>query len=315
MSNGSDIIASELMTGLLTDEDVTVPDIDLTGEEFDIPGGIDNPLYGQINKLTTADLTTKLVDGTGVFDTLMTSFGAHLKAEFDANRIAGVEYTKAYIAMVQSAMAGSIQFLLGKDTAYWQAQQGQIAAITAKVQLATAKVQHAGMKFEALTNKSSYALTKLKLATEDANRAIAQYNLDNILNKQADLLLEQLNTQEQATLSAVKDNAIKDYNMSNLLPAQLALVTEQIEAQHAQTNDTHVDGSTPVTGLLGKQKDLYAQQIVSYVRDSEMKALKPFMDAFITMKSIDEGLDVPTNLQETALNTALGHVLINNNLD
>jgi hypothetical protein len=74
-----------------------------------------------------------------------------------------------------------------------------------------------------------------------------------------------------------------------------------------------VDG-TAVTGVLGKQKALYSQQITSYQRDSELKAARIWSDAWITQKTIDEGLVPPDTFTNTNVNAVLQTVRTNNNL-
>ena len=83
--------------------------------------------------------------------------------------------------------------------------------------------------------------------------------------------------------------------------------------QRAQTLDTRSDGST-VVGAVGKQKDLYSQQIKSYQRDSELKAAKLFADAWTVQKTVDEGFVAPANFQNPSLDSVLGHIKTNNNL-
>lgn len=277
-THGSDISAKQLMISLMEGEDFPVPEIDFNGPEFDIPGGVDSELYKQIKRLTNEDLTTGIVDGPGTFDALMTGFKAHLKEEYQANRISGAEYTKAFIALTESAMGNAVQYLLGRDSAYWQAVTAQVGAITARVNLATAKVNYISVLMEALHARANYALTKLKLATEDMNYATGQYQLQNIL------------------------------------PQQKLLLEEQTEAQRAQTQDVRLDGAT-VVGVLGKQKDLYSQQITSYKRDAELKAAKVFADAWTVMKTIDEGLLPPNAFQNSNLDIILGNIASNNELD
>ena len=186
-------------------------------------------------------------------------------------------------------MANAVQFLLAREQGFWQAAQAQAQAITARVNLATAKVQYAGVRLDALTSKANYALTKLKLATEDAQYGQAKFQLDVLLPLQEDQLT-----------------------------AQIAMINEQKEAQRAQTMNTRSD-ATPVAGLLGKQKDLYAQQITSYQRDAEVKAVKLFTDLWTINKSVDESVPVP-NIAAVAidgsgsLNNMLNVVKTNNGL-
>ncbi len=116
------------------------------------------------------------------------------------------------------------------------------------------------------------------------------------------------------TLGQEKQNAILDFQLSDMLPTQKDMVLEQIESQRAQTIGTRSDG-TEVGGVLGKQIALYAQQITSYQRDAEVKAAKLWTDAWITMKTIDEGLEPPDAYTNANLDIVLGHIQENNDLD
>lgn len=179
-----------------------------------------------VEKLTNDDLTTKVVGGTGIFDVLMTSVKAHIKEEHIAGRITGDQYTKAYIELTSAAISGGIQFLMGRDTAFWQAHLIRNQAINADV--------------------------------------------------------------------------------------QRQLILEQVETARAQTLDTRTDGTTPVTGVLGKQKDLYNQQITSYQRDAEVKAAKLFTDAWITQKTLDEGLVAPNGFTNSSVDLVLTKIKTEN---
>ncbi len=65
--------------------------------------------------INTADLTTESVAlGTGVFDVLMRTVKAHLKEEFDSNRIKGNDYAQAYVTLMATAMQVSIQYAVSK---------------------------------------------------------------------------------------------------------------------------------------------------------------------------------------------------------
>jgi hypothetical protein len=267
MAQPLDTTAIGLYNALIAGETFTVPVIDVSGPEYDIPGGSANPAFGQIPVVTNASLTDatansdgKTVTGTGAMDVLMNTFVLHLEREYKTGRITGAEYTKAYIASCQYAAQGGIQFLLQKDQSYWQAVTAQMGLITGRVSLAIAQTQLANAQIEANTAKVNYALTKAKIATENAG---------------------------------------------------YISVSEQGEAQRAQTMDTRSDGST-IVGLLGKQKALYDQQITSYKRDAEVKAGKLWIDAWITMKTIDEGLLPPDQFTNTEINEVLATLKTNN---
>lgn len=281
-STGADLLANDILASLIAGVSFTIPDVDLSDPLYAVPEAVVVTPPAQINNEA---LTTQVVGGTGTFDILMSSLKAHLRDEYEQNRISGNEYVKAYIALTEAALSAGTQFLLQRDQAYYQAiaaqlaaQQANVALVTARVQLATTKAQLKAMIYEAKTQEATYALTKMKLATEDVTFGTAKYALDNIA------------------------------------PEQLKMVKEQAEGQRAQTMDTRMDGVTPIAGILGKQRDLYTQQITSYQRDSEVKAAKLFTDAWITQKTMDEGLLAPTSFTNASLEEILLALKTNNNL-
>lgn len=118
----------------------------------------------------------------------------------------------------------------------------------------------------------------------------------------------------------VSDANIKDYNLSNTLPAQVALVDEQItltteqgEAERAKTLDVRSDGAT-VEGSVGKQKDLYDQQIDSFIKEAQHKTGKMFLDSWITRKTLDIGVAVPNEFSETTVSSVFNNLRTNNSL-
>ena len=247
-THGGEIVADELMLALLTGEDVTVPTINTADSEFQIPGDNTSDAYDVLLKLTNADLTTGAINGTGSFDKLMVGVAAQLQGEYDAGRITGAEYSKAYITLTQSALATSLQFLLGKDASYWQAVQAQTQAVIARVQLATVKAENARAQIEALTAKSNYALTKLKLATEDVQYGSLKYKLDNIDPLQVTQLTLQNSGITTSNLGLSINNDIASYNLTTTLPKQSLM----LDAQTAQT--------TAQTSHIGKQELATVQQ-------------------------------------------------------
>ena len=74
--------ANSLNTELLSGTNFVFPNIDVNDPIFDIPEVIPEVF----DPLTNADLTTAVVNGSGIFDTLMKSISAHMLAEYKANR-------------------------------------------------------------------------------------------------------------------------------------------------------------------------------------------------------------------------------------
>lgn len=298
MSCGADNAGKVALANITAGLNFEIPDIDLSGGEYKIPGGTNNPMFQFVTRLTNEDLTERKVDGLGTFDYLMAGTKAWLLDEYDKGRISGAEYTKAWQQMVEQCIAGAVQFQLGKDQAYWSGVAAQVSAIQGNIQLAIAQMEFASKKGEALTNRANYGLTVMKISTEDMNYCQGKFQLDNILPKNASLLTEQIAGQKEQTKLAIE---------------QQGLVKEQKEAQRGQTSDTRTDGS-PVAGVLGVQKDLYKQQIESYKRDSELKAGKFWVDGWITQKTIDEGLQAPNMFTNATVDQVLGSIKTKNGL-
>lgn len=369
MSNGAEVVADALMDSLLVGESFTLPTVNLNDPAFQFPSIVGNPLYAQVSELTNEDLTTRTVGGTGTFDAIMQSQANHLKAEFTAGRITGADYAKAYVSLAQGACSQAVQFLLGKDQAYWASVIAQGQALTARVQLETAKAQLALALVEVNNQRATFALNKIRLANEDAQYGITKYNLANTLPaqlahlnsqnaltvRQADAMDEEILIKKQQVLVSVaevaiaqaklanipkegllldaqtsiatynvatklpaetamltsqktgqdKNNEIAAYTLTNLNPAQLTLIKEQGEVQRAQTLDVRADGAA-VSGSVKSQKDLYAQQVVSYQRSAQLNAAKVFADAFTAESALTDGAGgSPTAINATNVSAVL----------
>lgn len=171
-------------------------------------------------------------------------------------------------------------------------------------------------------------------------RDTQQYNLDEVLRQQVEIAQFSIDYLLPINL------AVEQHKQIFQVPAQTNLLNEQKEAIRAQTLDVRSDSLTPVTGVLGKQrdllaeqseseraktldtrsdaaavvgsigkqKDLYTQQIDSFVKDAQHKTAKMWLDAWITQKTLDESLTAPTQLVNQEVDEVLTIVRANNNL-
>ena len=311
MAQSLDTVAVALYSSLTAGTDFDIPEFDLSGPEYDLPGGSTNPALDGIAKLTNGDLTNavltgNVVTGTGTMDVLMNTLMLHLDREFRIGHITGAEYTKAYIASMQVAAGNGVQYLVQRDQAYWAAVTAQMGIINSRIALAIAKTQLAATEIDANTSKVNYALTKAKLGSENASYISVSEQGETARAQTKDTLSD-----GSAVMGVTKLQKDQLITQNQVTEKQVILVSEQGEAQRAQTQDTRLDGTT-VTGLLGKQKELYSQQITSYKRDAEVKAGKLWIDAWITMKTIDEGLLPPNQFTNTEINEVLATLKTNN---
>lgn len=234
------IHANELFE-YLTQGHTELPAIDLDDGSFDSPYNGDSDLFNERPQLTIEDLTSSQVDGDGYFDKIMTSVKNHLKEEFQAGRIMGAEYTKAYIALTESSLNTATQFLLGKDQAYWQSVNAQLAAINLNVQIAKTKAELVGVESQTALAKANYALTKLGI--DKANT-----ELEDIMPAQKDLL--------EAQAAKEWANTVDEYQFPD--------GTEK----------------KAVGGVIGKQKALYGQQLSSYKQNTINETLQPIFSTW-----------------------------------
>lgn len=223
-----------------------------------------------------------------------------------------------------------------------QARAAEAQALAARVEAVRAKYAVIAAIAESENMKASYALTKMQIAVQDINysqieqqvtlttnqasmvsseKAIKDYqlanilpeekrqltyNIDNILTKQYEKLAYEVTTllvDQHNVLT--QDINIKTYQHQQILPAQKNVLSEQYEVQRAQTLNTRSDGVTVVTGAIGKQKDLYSEQISSYIKDAQYKAAKFWVDGWITQKSLDEGLLAPNQFTNSEIDEVL----------
>lgn len=217
-----------LTTGINLDLDL--PQLDLP-TDFVLPPET-GPAYDDLPTLSIDQLTTQVVDGTGVFDVLMKAVRAHLNEEHKANRITGGDYAKVVLGAVTGVMQYGTQFLLSRDRARLenlQLQEGiklaqaQRVRALADVQIARAQIQQA-----------AYTTARLQL---ESKTALNQFALS-------------------------KMSLVDTYNGTLVTEANIQLTGEQVEVARAQTRDTHLDG-TPIVGILGKQKGLLDAQVLT----------------------------------------------------
>ena len=74
-----------------------------------------------MTEITNKHLTEGIVNGAGVFDTLMDAVNTHLDVQYKAGRITGKDYANVYLGSMQATLAQAVAFLLGKEQAGNQA--------------------------------------------------------------------------------------------------------------------------------------------------------------------------------------------------
>ncbi|EBV1835083.1 hypothetical protein DNZ22_18665 [Salmonella enterica subsp. enterica serovar Newport] len=129
-----------------------------------------------ITPITNEDLTTKVVDGTGIFDELMTAANAHLDSQFKKERITGTQYAEVYLGQLQAVLANAVQFLIERDKTYLNNLliNAQIELANKQVELAEKQLEQADKQLELLEKQIELQQAQSDLARQKIKTEIAQ---------------------------------------------------------------------------------------------------------------------------------------------
>ena len=275
------------------------------------------------------DLTQRKVSGDGYFDALMESVKNHLKEEYDKNRISGAEYTKAYIALTQSAMSTATQYLLQKDTAYWQGINAQAEVVLKQVTI----------------DKGIYEVNKVlpaQVSKLEMETSLLEYEKDNILPVQVAKLnyevsnvlpaqVSKLSTEtslleyEETNILPKKKEALElqlskaTFEFNKILPKQDELIKAQVAKERAATSDKSLvwttlgtgadkatEGSANVSGVIGLQKLLYVQQEKTYKQDTINNTMQHLYSAWSAgITNGTSGISAPAAIGTAGFNTSV----------
>lgn len=228
-----------------------------------------------------------------------------------------VELAKNQVSLVQMQQAsqridfanGKLRLMVGLEE-YSNAVANREIVIPKQNELVDAQINQVRAETEATSFNINNILPKqaamVGAQTEQvkAETESTRFSIDNILPKQVEMTDAQIG-QVSAETASIR------FTTDRILPKQAILISEQGEAQRAQTSGHRSDGQK-VVGVLGEQVNLYKQQIISYQRDAEVKAARLFSDAWITMKTIDEGTFEPDSYTNTNIDKALKRVMTEN---
>ena len=284
--------SKELLDKLTTGLDFSIPNVDFDDKAFKIPDSLLDALQKVPEPLTIGLLTERKIDGDGAFDAVMTALKSHLKLEYDEGRITGAEYSKAYIAMLQSALQFAVQYLISRDNAYYQALGAQTQALISSINVYKAKVELAIAQAQAHQNKAEYANRVLGLGAVEKQTLLTNAQTSKTTEEVKLVTSQTAQTEENTKLATaniaktgeetklVTANTGKVGEETKLVTAntgkvgeetrlvgtqilvqtqQKELLKEQTEAAHSQTSDTKLDKS-PVSGSIGKQTALIQAQ-------------------------------------------------------
>lgn len=268
--------------------------------------------------LTIDSLTSGERTGSGAFDELMRAVKSHLAEEHKTGRITGDQYTKSYIAALDSTLANSVNYLLQHQITNQNIRllDKQILAAEKNVELVQKQIDKLTADIAFVTEQTVSETKRQLLLDQELQNSTKQelildkqaLNLDKDLEVKTAQILQteaqaSLAGQQEANLQAEQANIVKQGDKLN---AETAVLTQKRVTEEYQTKDT-VLGAT-AGGIIGKQMALYENQAEGYIRDAEQKAAKLFMDSFNTRTSI-ESLNENETLDATVTGTQIKDVL------
>lgn len=121
-----------------------------------------------IAPISNEDLTTKVVNGTGIFDELMTAAHAHLDQEWGKQRITGTQYAEVYLGQMTAVLQQSVAFLVQRDAIYLNNLLTQAQIDKASKELALLDKQIELIEAQIASQEANNALIAQKVKTEKA---------------------------------------------------------------------------------------------------------------------------------------------------
>ena len=121
-----------------------------------------------IAPISNSDLTTKVVNGTGIFDELMTAAHAHLDQEWGKQRITGTQYAEVYLGQMTAVLQQSVAFLVQRDAIYLNNLLTQAQIDKANKELALLDKQIELIEAQIASQEANNTLIAQKVKTEKA---------------------------------------------------------------------------------------------------------------------------------------------------
>ena len=118
--------------------------------------------------ISNEDLTTKVVNGTGIFDELMTAAHAHLDQEWGKQRITGTQYAEVYLGQMTAVLQQSVAFLVQRDAIYLNNLLTQAQIDKANKELALLDKQIELIEAQIASQEANNTLIAQKVKTEKA---------------------------------------------------------------------------------------------------------------------------------------------------
>ncbi len=196
-----------------------------------------------IEPITNEDLTTKVVDGTGIFDELMTAANAHLSAQWDMERITGTQYAEVYLGQLTAVLQQAVTFLIEKDKTYLNNLliQAQIDLANKQIELADKELEKADKEIELLDKQIELQELNKELIAQKVKTEKAQISdtvdgvpVTGVIGAQIALYKQQkdgfIRDAEQKALKIISDTWITRKTVDDGTPLPTGFDTAAVDA-------------------------------------------------------------------------------------
>lgn len=196
-----------------------------------------------IEPITNEDLTTKVVDGTGIFDELMTAANAHLSAQWDMERITGTQYAEVYLGQLTAVLQQAVTFLIEKDKTYLNNLliNAQIELANKQIELADKELEKADKEIELLEKQIELQELNKELIAQKVKTEKAQISdtvdgvpVTGIIGAQIALYKQQkdgfIRDAEQKALKIISDTWITRKTVDDGTPLPTGFDTAAVDA-------------------------------------------------------------------------------------
>ena len=249
-----------------------------------------------MSDIKITDVTEGNIEGSGAFDKLQQAFSAHLLQEYKKNRIKGTEYSEVYLGGMQSAMQQAIAFVLGEESAGYQADL--LAA-----QVVTEGLNQTKVRAEIAHIHQQTELAKAQTIKVDTEIQVLEKNIEEA---EAKIWVTRAQVRDNLSLDTPPTDLTKGIlgRQAGKITAETGLLNQKKTSEQAQTSNG-VAGSESV---LGKEILLRQRQADGFLRDAEQKLSKIVTDAFSVQFSTLDGFDeqpIPSSFQSGGVDSVI----------
>lgn len=218
----------------------------------------------QLDQLDVAELTTKSLGGTGVFDVLMATTALHIQGEYAAGRIRGPEYSQVYLGGLQATLSTSVEYLTRSKTLGIEIANQEKQGLLTEAQTELVKAQTNQVTTEVTTKLPA------EVANIQASTALSDVNKDKVREELTLIPLQ--GTMLTAQTGQVGAQTILTNKQTDQLTAELAKIPVEVELLQKQ-----VTNATSQNALLQSQvvgSDLQNSKVPKEIAILEKQALQ-----------------------------------------